>query len=260
MYQEDFKKVINLSKQKVDFLSSNPVGYFIASLLAGIFIGFGCFVTFTIGAYLTDVGYAPVKVIMAFSFAAALSLVMMAGAELFTGNNFVMAAGTLAGQVSMKNTLKLWGINFLGNWIGSSIGALLFFFTEIPTGLVGEFFATVAYAKMEGSPFVLLVKGILCNMLVCLAVWCGIRMKNEVGKLIMIFWCIYVFMICGFEHSIANMTILLVGLFNPSGLEICFSGYLYNLFFVTLGNMVGGILFVAVPYFLISKPVLEHEK
>ncbi|MSS64236.1 formate/nitrite transporter family protein [Velocimicrobium porci] len=260
MYQEEFKTAVNFAKQKIRFLISNPFGYVIASLLAGMFISFGCFVTFTMGAYLTDAGYAPVKVIMAFSFASALSLVMMAGAELFTGNNFVMAVGTLAGQVSMKDTWKLWGINFLGNWLGSVLGTFLFFLTKMPTGIVGNFFAEIAYTKITGSPGTLFVKGILCNMLVCLAVWCGIRMKSEAGKLIMIFWCIYIFMICGFEHSIANMTVILVGLLNPSGLDITFWDYLYNLFFVTAGNMTGGILFVAVPYFLISKPILKNEK
>jgi nitrite transporter NirC len=87
-------------------------------------------------------------------------------------------------------------------------------------------------------------------MLVCLAVWSGFRCKTESGKLIMIFWCLLAFFATGFEHSVANMTLLTLSLFNNGGNEaITMGGYCYNLLTVTLGNMIGGILLVAVPYF-----------
>jgi nitrite transporter NirC len=90
--------------------------------------------------------------------------------------------------------------------------------------------------------------------MVCLAVWCGSKMKSESGKLIMILWCIYVFMVCGFEHSIANMTVMAVGLMDPNGIEgITIAGYLHNLLWVTIGNVIGGALFVAWPYYMIQK-------
>jgi nitrite transporter NirC len=90
-------------------------------------------------------------------------------------------------------------------------------------------------------------------MLVCLAIWCSFRCKSESGKLIMIFWCLFAFITSGFEHSIANMTLLSIGLMAPFSASIGFVGYFYNILIVSLGNMVGGILFIALPYFLISK-------
>lgn len=99
----------------------------------------------------------------------------------------------------------------------------------------------------------LLSRGILCNILVCVAVWCGFKCKSEAGKLIMIFWCLFVFITAGFEHSIANMTLLTVGLLEPSTYAVTLGGFAYNLLVVTLGNMIGGILFVAVPYCIIAK-------
>ncbi|MBR6473065.1 MAG: formate/nitrite transporter family protein, partial [Firmicutes bacterium] len=100
----------------------------------------------------------------------------------------------------------------------------------------------------------LLARGILCNTLVCLAVWCGFRAKSDAGKLIMIFWCLLAFFATGFEHSIANMTLLTLSLINNGGNEaISFGGYCYNLIVVTLGNMIGGILFVALPYSAASR-------
>lgn len=254
MFRDEFKAVCNGAKGKLNLLNNNPAGYFISAVVAGIFIAFGGFVTFSIGGYLTASGATMTKVVTSASFAAALSLVVMAGAELFTGNNFVMASASFAGEVKWSDTIRLWVICYVGNLVGSLLASVLFHFTGIPTGAVGEFFATTAAAKMGGSALNLFIKAIFCNMLVCIAVWCGTKMKSESGKLIMIFWCIYVFMVCGFEHSIANMTAMAVGLLDPNGVAgISIGGYVHNLLWVTLGNMVGGICFVAWPYYMIQK-------
>jgi len=254
MFHDEFMNVCNAAKGKAALLKNNPLGYFISAMVAGLFIAFGGFVTFTIGAHLSAAGSTVTKVVMAFSFASALSLVVMAGAELFTGNNFVMSSASFAKEVSWAETVKLWVVCYIGNLVGSIFAAILFHLTAIPTGIVGEYFATIAAGKMGGTPLNLFFKAILCNTLVCLAVWCGSKMKTESGKLIMIFWCIYVFMICGFEHSVANMTVMAVGLLDPCGVAgISIAGYAYNLLFVTLGNMIGGIFFVAWPYYMIQK-------
>jgi nitrite transporter len=89
--------------------------------------------------------------------------------------------------------------------------------------------------------------------LVCLAVWSSYRAKSESGKLIMIFWCLFVFVTAGFEHSIANMTLLTIALLKPFSAAVSIGGYFYNILVVILGNMVGGILLVALPYAAISR-------
>ncbi len=191
---------------------------------------------------------------MAVSFAAALSLVVMAGAELFTGNNFVMASAAYAGEVKWADVVKLWVVCYIGNLVGSLLAAVMFHFTGLATGAVGEVIATVAAAKMGGTALALFMKGIFCNVLVCLAVWCCTKMKTESGKLVMIFWCIFVFVFCGFEHSVANMTIMASGLLDPNGVAgLSIGGYVYNLVIVTIGNMIGGAILVAGPYYLIQK-------
>jgi nitrite transporter NirC len=118
---------------------------------------------------------------------------------------------------------------------------------------VGEFIAATAATKMSVPFFPLLLRGVLCNVLVCLAVWCNFRCKSESGKLIMIFWCLFAFITSSFEHSIANMTLLTVALFAPFEAAVSVGGYFYNILVVTLGNMLGGILFIALPYYVISK-------
>jgi nitrite transporter NirC len=106
-------------------------------------------------------------------------------------------------------------------------------------------------AEMTDTEYAdILVRAILCNILVCLAVWCGTKMKTESGKLIMIFWCILIFMTCGFEHSIADMSIIGIGVANGG---ITVGQYLYTVLLATVGNIIGGAVFVAVPYHVISK-------
>lgn len=251
MFQEEFSMVVNASKAKLALLKTNGLGYFVSSMMAGVYVGFGIALIFTIGGLLTGLPYA--KILMGVSFGIALSLVIMAGSELFTGNNLVMTAGIFSGQVKWKEAIKLWVVCYFGNWLGSIVLALLFVGGGYATGPVGEFIAATAAAKISIAFFPLLLRGVLCNILVCLAVWCSFKCKSESGKLIMIFWCLFAFITTGFEHSIANMTLLTIGLVKPFAQNITLTGYLYNILVVSAGNMIGGILFVSLPYYLISK-------
>lgn len=251
MFQEEYQSVAKAAGAKVALLKNNPIGYFLLSTLAGIYIGFGILLIFSIGGMLIGQPYA--KIIMGVSFGIALSLVVMAGAELFTGNNLVIVAGLMKKTIGLADGLKVWGICYIGNLAGSVILASLFYYSGLSKGAIGEFIASVSATKM-GIPFVpLLLRGILCNILVCLGVWCGTKLKSESGKLIMIFWCLFAFITSGFEHSIANMTLLAISLFDPCGQAVSLGGYIYNLVTVTVGNMIGGIAFVALPYYLASK-------
>ena len=107
--------------------------------------------------------------------------------------------------------------------------------------------------KMATPGGQLFLRGLLCNILVCLATWMCYKLKEETAKILMIFWCLFTFITAGFEHSVANMTLLTIALLAPGTAAVSISGYIYNIGMVTLGNMVGGILFVAIPYYLISK-------
>lgn len=251
MYKTEFEGLVKASKAKLGLLEKNPTGYFLASALAGVYVGLGILLIFTIGGLLQ--GQAASKIVMGASFGIALSLVLMAGSELFTGNNLIMGAGSLSKEVPWSKTAKLWGVCYIGNWIGSIVLALLFLGTGLDTGSTGEFIATSVLAKTTAPVMQLFFRAILCNILVCLAVWCFFKLQNEVAKLIMIFWCLFAFITAGFEHSVANMTLLTIGLLNPMGQAITIGGYFTNILVVSLGNMVGAMLFLAIPYFIIQK-------
>lgn len=247
MFKEEFEAAANGAVSKYTLLKKNPGGYFVLSMLAGMFIGFGVLLAFTAGGLLA--GAPATKLVMGAAFGVALSLVVMAGGELFTGNNMVMAAGILKKKITLSNAVYLWIICWIGNAAGGILLAVLYHLTGLGEGAVGAFMASGALAKMSAAPVALLTRGILCNMLVCLAVWCGFRCKSESGKLIMIFWCLLAFFTTGFEHSIANMTLLTVALLRPAGEAVTVGGWFYNLALVTAGNMIGGICLVALPYF-----------
>ncbi len=248
MFREEFEAAANSAVSKYTLLKKNPGGYFVLSILAGMYIGFGVLLAFTAGGLLS--GAPAAKIVMGAVFGVALSLVVMAGGELFTGNNMVMAAGILKKKITVSNAVYLWIICWLGNAAGGILLAALYHLTGLGEGTVGAFMASGALAKMSAAPAALLTRGILCNMLVCLAVWCGFRCRTESGKLIMIFWCLLAFITTGFEHSIANMTLLTVSLLRPAGEAVTVGGWFYNLGLVTAGNMIGGICLVALPYYL----------
>lgn len=254
MFKDEFQAVCNSGAAKNNLLKKNPLGYFVSAMVAGMFISFGSFVAFTLGQAVNAGGAVSfTKLAQAFAFAAALSLVVMAGAELFTGNNFVMAAASMRKSVSWGDTVKLWVVCWIGNLVGSLICVAAFQLTGVPTagdGALAEYFIQISTGKVSLAPLNLLIRAILCNILVCLAVWCSIKMKTESGKLIMVFWCILIFMICGFEHSVANMSIIGVAVAN-GGVSV--GQYLYSVLLATVGNLIGGAVFVALPYHIISK-------
>ena len=252
MFKDSFTAVADGAVGKIGKLRSDPLAYFLLSMLAGAYIGFGVLLAFTLGGAMT--GTAGMKLTMGATFGVALSLVVMAGAELFTGNNLAMAAGMLQKKVTLADSVLLWIVCWLGNLAGAVLLSLIYYGTGLYTDATLACITGAAVTKMTAGPLQLLTRGILCNMLVCIAVWCAAKLQSEVGKLIMIFWCLLAFFSTGFEHSVANMTTLTLSLLDDGGNSaITVAGYFYNLGLVTLGNMIGGILLVAVPYYMAGR-------
>lgn len=253
MFNEDINKVASAAEAKVNLLNKGKGRYILSSMLAGLYVGLGIMLIFSIGGILTAANLASTKVIMGVSFGVALALVIMAGSELFTGNNFIMTIGFLKKKASLLDVIKIWVFSFIGNLMGSVLGGYIFYAAGLANGPIGKFIVKASAGKMGLPIHELISRGILCNVLVCLAVWCSFKMKEESGKLIIIFWCLFAFITSGFEHSVANMTLFSMALFIPHTAAVTLSGFAYNIFFVVIGNIIGGALVLAVPYYLISK-------
>ena len=247
------EKIALGAEAKAASVRRSPLGYLILSALAGIYVGFGIVLIFAIGAPLSAAGSPLTKAVMGASFGVALSLVIFAGSELFTGNNLFMTVGVLTGRSRPLDLALLWLLCFAGNLAGSLALAWL----VAQSGVMSadpqlSFVLKTASTKMELPFWQLLVRGILCNWLVCLGVWCAQRAQSETARLVMIFWCLFAFIGAGFEHSVANMTLLGIGLFLPHPEAVSWGGFVANLVPVTLGNVIGGAAFVGGSYWLAS--------
>ena len=249
MFVDNVNTMARAANVKVAHLNRSGPAYFVSAVLVGAYIGIGIVLIFSLGAPLAALGSPFVRLVMGSAFGIALILVVFAGGELFTGNNMIMMLGVTRREVSLAGLLKVWAYS----WSGNLVGSLLLAFLVISSGALdhaGGFIEKVAAAKMTMPPMQMFLRGILCNWLVCLALWASGRTSNDAAKCIVIFWCLFAFIACGYEHSVANMTLLGMSLFARDGGEVSWMGFGKNLLFVTFGNIVGGVLFVGGMYWL----------
>lgn len=167
MYNELLQKMNEISLSKVALLRSGKVRYLLLAMLAGFFVGLGIILIFTIGGTVGDVPYR--RTLMGMSFGIALSLVIMAGSELFTGNNLVLTMGAMDKTVSWTDVFRIWIYSWIGNWAGSILVAVLYVQTGLTKGPVGEFIAAASAAKMTAGASELFFRG--C----CATSWCAWR-------------------------------------------------------------------------------------
>lgn len=240
---------------------------FFLAVLAGAFIGMGAIFATTVSAGTAGVlPFGVAKLLTGLVFCLGLILVIVGGAELFTGNNLIVMAWA-GGKVTTAQLLRNWGIVYLGNFIGSLGTAVLLFMSKQYTfggGAVGTTALTIANAKVSLAFGQAMALGILCNALVCLAVWLTFSARSTMDKIMAIIFPITAFVAAGFEHSIANMYFIPIGLlikaYDPTfaantGLDLAkltwSNFFLVNMLPVTIGNIIGGTVFVAAIYWLI---------
>ncbi len=253
MHIADHERITQVAVKKRDFLNRSLPGYLVLSAFAGIYLGFSIALIFSVGAPFAAAASPAAKLVMGASFGIALTLVIFAGAELFTGNNMVGAIGGLSGGLSWADVALF---NFW-SWAGNLVGSLGLAWLMAESGVLSkapqlDMIQKVAAMKMGLGPWELFVRGILCNWLICLAVWTSGRTSNDAAKIMLIFWCLFAFIGTGFEHSVANQSFLGMALFLPHGAEVSWGGFWYNQVFVVLGNIVGGGIFVGGLYWFVS--------
>ncbi|MFG6447008.1 formate/nitrite transporter family protein [Roseateles sp. BYS180W] len=247
----DYFAKVAVGKQAL--LRQSPWAFGVSSMLGGAYVGLGIALILSIGAQLPAEWR---RLCMGASFAVALVLVVLAGAELFTGHTLYMPLGWLRRQVKASDVLRGWLACWLGNLLGSFLVASLFALgganglLEDPHSLLYR----LAEHKLYDPPLALVARAILCNWLVCLALWMCARVDSDAARCTVIFWCLLAFIGSGYEHSVANMTVMslvLIGKqFDPATLAAALS----SLAWVTLGNTLGGALMVGGAYGLAQQP------
>jgi formate/nitrite transporter len=261
--------------------SMDPLTVFVLSVMAGAFISFGAIFATTVSAGNVLIAasdsstasavlpYGVMRLLSGLVFSLGLLLVVIGGAELFTGNNMIVMAWA-SRRVSTSALLRNWGVAFTGNAIGTLCTAILMFASMQYTfgnGSVGLAALNTANSKAALAFVPALTLGILCNTLVCLAVWMCYSARTTVDRVVTIVPPITAFVAAGFEHSIANIYFIPMGLFIKAGAPESFwtsigktpadfpaltwDGFVSNLIPVTIGNIIGGSVFVAAVYWFV---------
>ena len=245
---------------------------FALSVLAGAFIGSGAVFATVVSTGLTNagMGYGLARLLTGLAFCLGLVAVVVAGAELFTGNNLIVMAFA-SGKVSFGALIRSWAIVYLGNFVGAFLTAYIVFLTKqymSAGGAVGANALAIASEKCSLGFIQAMAAGILCNALVCLAIWLCFSARSTTDKILAIILPITAFVACGFEHSVANMYFVPIGLLIKSSAEnglweligrtatdfgnLTWSAFLLkNLLPVTIGNIIGGTGCVGLVYWSI---------
>jgi formate/nitrite transporter len=224
------------------------------SCLAGAFIAFGA-AAFTAAMTGADLASGPARWLGGMVFSLGLILVIVGGAELFTGNALIVMAW-VDGRVGMRDLGRNWIVSFAGNLAGALAIAALMHVAGLLQGSTGTTAAAIAKAKLALGFTEAFARGVLCNALVCLAVWLTFAARTATDKILAILFPISAFVLLGFEHSIANLYLIPAGWL--AGAEVTFTSFAGNLIPVTLGNIVGGAGGVALSYWFAYHPARKH--
>lgn len=220
------------------------------SVLAGAFIALGA-MFYTLVVTGSELGFGPTRLLGGIAFSLGLILVIIGGAELFTGNNLIVI-GWASRRITTTALLRNWTIVYVGNLIGALAMALLVHFAEtlsMGNGSVGITAEVIASSKLALNPVSAFSRGVLCNILVCLAVWMCFAAQSVTGKVLVIIFPVTAFVALGFEHSVANMYLIPVAMLHIGVFDI--EAFASNLFFVTAGNIIGGGVLVALVYWFV---------
>lgn len=237
---------VGVKKAKLPALQTVMLG-----LLAGAFIAFGAMFS-TVAVTDSALGFGPSRLFGGLAFSLGLILVVVGGAELFTGNSLIVMAWADR-RISSAQLARNWALVYLANLAGAIGSALLMHWSgalSMGGGAVAETATAIAQAKVAlpfGEAF---FRGILCNTLVCLAVWLCFAAHTVADKVLAIVFPISAFVALGFEHSVANMYLIPVAMLQGAP-GVTVAGFASNLVPVTLGNIGGGGVFVALVYWLI---------
>lgn len=242
---------VGIHKTNLSIFKMLLLGFF-----AGLFIGFAGIASTTASSTIAVASVA--KLVGACVFPAGMAMVLIAGSELFTGNNLIVLA-VLEKKVSVFKMLKNWLFVYIGNFLGTAFVAVLVVYGHTPELFNGELAQAIVNAGRTRTDLTIpeaFIRGILCNILVCIAIWMSFAAKKVSGKLMTSFWPIMLFVLCGFEHCVADMYFGVAALLTSAEYGIVAEGLTWGNFLfksllpITLGNIVGGAGIVGVGYWL----------
>lgn len=236
-------------------LVRTPGLFLVRTMLAGAYIGIGVLIMVTAGGPLVVAGSPWAPLVQGAVFGIALTIVLVAGGELATSAMMILTQGAMAGRIGWGRAGAVLLAVLGGNLLGALVFAALLAGSGVlaPETAAGQNIARMVAHKAEATTLQLVVRGVLCNLMVCLAVWCWARLRSEVARILVVFACVLVFITSGFEHVVANMTTFWFGLL--TGVPGATVGeFARNLLAVGVGNTLGGAVLVGAAYAYGARP------
>ena len=259
MEQEGLNAACAAALKKYDFFR-NRRRYFVYACMAGCFcsIGMALACSAAAGFYSSEALRGAHRFMLGAMFTLSFTMIVFAGAELFTGNVLIMSIGVFQKKLKLFQAVGILAFCYFANIVGAVFMGFIISLAGIMEGQTGDMMLSLAGGKTALSFSHGFFRGIMCNVMVCLGMWCVLKLKSESAKMIVLFWAVIGFVVPGYEHSIANAGIFTMATFAKAS-SMDYQGLVLNMLSVSLGNIVGGAVFVALVYWFSGRSAQKLE-
>ncbi len=249
------EKAASVGAAKIEVLLGDPARYLLRAVGAGMGLSLVVFVFWVLKQNLHDIALG--AVIAAAFFGVGLTIIVFTNTELFTSNNMYLAVSSAEGRTAWRQAVQLWVCCYFGNLAGAILVALLLAGAGSLALPADHALFDGALHKAQQAGSVIFFKGILANWVVCLAVRIALRCKEEVAKILVLILVVFIFVYLGFEHSIANMGTFAMAMLGGGTLTLAEA--LHNLLYSTIGNVIGGVVLVGLPFTYLNPREREQQ-
>lgn len=249
----DFHLLNEIALSKYKMCKNDPFRFFVRSIVAGLYLGLASILSYTLAVVLTPASPVAAKIAFAGSFGIGLVIIVILGSELFTGNCFTTMFPVYHKDLKFVDIIPMWIICYIGNFIGIAFTCFLFVKSGANFDGLSQYLTNVVATKLDFNWLQLIIKGILCNFIVCAGAYTGMKVVDETAKTLIMIIVVMAFVLPGFEHSIANMGTFSMA-FTALGTSISWSGVGLHMICSTFGNIIGGSVMLGLPIYLMSRP------
>ncbi|MGO3602359.1 MAG: formate/nitrite transporter family protein [Enterococcus malodoratus] len=250
---DDYSLLLQVGQNKFTFFQKTPMKFFVKSILAGIYLGVAMSLSLALGGIIATINPNLAKIAFAMFFGLTFVLIIFLNGELFTGNCLTTIFPIYNKKKSLSSLLKMWGNCLLGNAVGISIYSVLFIRSRALSTIIIPYLANLVEAKQHFTLESLLIKSILCNFIVCIATYVALKIKEDLAKTFIMLVVIMTFVVCGFDHCIANIGLFLMQAMS-GGTALSGSLVFQNILFSIVGNVLGGSVMMAAPLYFVLCP------
>ena len=248
---KDIENITTIGLGKIEMAKSNPFKFFMRSFMAGAYLAMAAILSFSLGALFSS-NVALSKTLVAVSFGIGLALIVFLHGELFTGNCFTTIMPVYTKNKKLTDLIPAWVLCYLGNFVGSAIICVCFIGSGALKDVMVPYLKNSIEAKLTFDVMQLLLKGILCNFVVCVGTYAGMKIQDSMTKFVFLIVIVMVFVLPGFEHCIANMGTFTMG-FTALQTTINWSALPLHMLISTIGNILGGSVLLGLPVYLTFK-------